>query len=123
MRAAAIVQASGRVAALPIFDLRIFRMLAQLPHDHPGRKADAHHGLWNGPCHQRLGHSRARQYEILTTAGGLIYTNESPEGIKVGDRLMYETGFDALGIECLAINVRAAEPVEAIKDSKIAKRK
>jgi hypothetical protein len=88
---------------------------AELPADHPRRKAEQHHGLFNGSAHGRLGHSRSHQFEILTTSGGVIFTVESPEGIKVGDRVVYETGFDPLGIECLATNVRKAEPVKPVE--------
>jgi hypothetical protein len=58
----------------------------------------------------------------------VIFTVELPEGIKVGGRVVYSTGFDVLGIEALAINVRKAEPIKpaapvaVIKDAKIAKR-
>jgi hypothetical protein len=89
---------------------------AEIPADHAGRKADTHHGLFNGPAHGRLGHSRAHQCEILTTAGGVIYTSGPvPAGIKIGDRVKYRTGFDQLGIEALAIEVRPADPVAPVE--------
>jgi hypothetical protein len=63
------------------------------------------YGVWKGTCLPEHGHSRAHQNQILTAAGGVIFTVETPKRIKIGARVAYQVGFDASGIEALAVNV------------------
>jgi hypothetical protein len=66
-------------------------------------------GLWQWKCRPEHGHSRSHQSYIVTTAGGVIFSNENHPELKVGQRIRYATSFDALGIEPLAVNVRPAD--------------
>ena len=79
------------------------------------RDSTLHYGLWNGIAHARLGHSRNHQRSILTTSGGEIFTTESHDDLTIGTRVTYRVGFDALGIEALAVDVHPVEPVAARK--------
>ena len=72
-------------------------------------------GLWRGPCLPEHGPSRAHQSRILHTGGGEIFTVENPDRVDIGTRVRYRVGFDALGIEQIAVEVTPIEPAKRRK--------
>ena len=74
--------------------------------DAPPQDSTLRFGLWYGRAERHEGPSRAHQSRILDTSGGIIYTAETHDELEVGQRVRFTIGFDKLGIEQLAVQVK-----------------
>jgi hypothetical protein len=76
--------------------------------------AEIYFGLWNGPCKPFHGWSRRHQAEIVTAGCQAVFSSEPHPELKVGQRIRFTMGHDALGIESVAVNIEPVSDTDAL---------
>jgi hypothetical protein len=100
------------------------RGLAELHADHPWTKIESHtegthFGLWCGRALPQHGMSRQHLNYLVATNGGEVFSEETHNELKIGQRCRFRLQMDKLGISAVAVGVEPVEPTVVIEDEPI----